>query len=199
MKMRKTLFVTAAVTMILGFLVVVPVHAQVTFDSWVGQWYKGAIMDKGVIVDDLGTYRVVQKVPTYGYVQCWDGATSTYTSWLIQFDTESGTWMDAIPYTVQVIGGTPLDYVSYGFIPPGTLPEIEIFALILSVKGKEKAGVLRNFKASSVGGCVIYNLGAGPNGTMYFPANESIKMRGISADKVPEEVQQKIAALPPCP
>lgn len=195
MKTINTLVATAVFTMILGFLVVVPVHAQVDFDSWEDKWFKGTAMDKGFIVDDTGTSKSSQKIPTYVYVQCWDGGQEIFTAWLVQKDAHSGAWMGAVPYVVQVINGTPLDFVVYGFIPPGTIPEIELFALIISFMGKEKDGVLKSAKVKSVGGCVIYNLGGG----MHFSANESFKVKWVSANKVPDEVQEKIEMLPLCP
>jgi hypothetical protein len=188
MKMRKTLVATALFPIILGFLVVAPVYAEVTFESWVGQWFKGSIKDKGVMVDDLGTEKAVDKIPTYGYVESWDGV--SYNSVIIQFDDETGTWMDPVPYLVKVIGGTPLDYVSYGFIPPGFAPGVELFALILHCKGKEKNDELKSFSAKSVGGCVIYDLNL--DGSMYFAANEALKFKGVPADKVPDEVKAKL-------
>jgi len=179
---------SAVLIMVLGLLFVAPVHAEVTFDSWVGQWFKGTVTDKGVIVGDLGTGKVVEKVSTYGYVYSWDGGKMQYTFLLIQFDANSGTWMDAVPYVAQVVGGTPLNYVSYGLIPPGTVPEIEIFALIINVTAKEKKGVLTNPKVNTVGGCVIYNL----DGGLHFAANESLNFKSVPVEKVPIEVLQKI-------
>ena len=196
LKIIKILVASTVFTMILGFFVVAPVHAQVDFDAWVGQWLAGAVIDSGVIVDDLGTSRNVQRDRTYSYVQCWDEGEGIYTSWLIQFDDESGTWRDAVPYTVYVVNGTPLDYVGYGFIPPGEIPEIELFALIMHARGWERAGVLTYTMVNSLGGCTIYNLGDG----MYFPANESLRLRGVPTNRVPDEVLDKIAGIiPPCP
>jgi len=173
---------------ILGFFVVVPVHAQVLFGDWVGIWFKGSVKEKGLMVDEFGTDKAVDKIPTYGYVQSWDEVNQQFTSLLIQFDDDSNTWMDAVPYVVTVVNGTPLDYVAYGFIPPGTLPEIEIFALIMSAKGKEKAGVITKGSVKTVGGCIIYNLGDGIN----FSANESLQMKLIKEEKVPQEVYEKV-------
>ena len=120
MKMRKSIVVSASFIIVLGFLLTVPVHAQVDFDSWVGLWLKGTSKDKGLMVDDLGTDKAADKIPTYAYVLNLDLATSTFTALLIQFDSESGTWMDAVPYTATVVGenpNNPLDYVVYGYPP----------------------------------------------------------------------------------
>jgi hypothetical protein len=194
MKLRKFMVASAAFIMILGLLVVVPVNAEVTFDSWVGQWQKGAVKEKGVIADDSGTEQEVEKLPTYGFVQSWDQGTMTFTSLL--FQNIDGTWTGPVPYVVQVLNDNPLNYVSYALLPPGgPFPEIEILALIINATGKEdKNGALTKIKVRTVGGCVIYNLGLGPDGPIYFAANESLNMKGVPADKVPQEVKD---LLPP--
>jgi hypothetical protein len=100
--------------------------------------------------------------------------------------------MDPVPYIVKVIGGTPLDYVSYGLITPeeadsNELP-IEMFALIINIKGKEKNGEIKSGKVTTIGGGVIYDLGA----NNYFAAGESLKMKTIPAEKVPDEVVEAV-------
>jgi hypothetical protein len=198
MKLRKFMVANAAFVMILGLLVVVPVHAQVGFVDWQGMWLKGAVKEKGVNVVDSGTETEVEKLPTYGFVQDWDDNNKQFTSWLIQQDT-TGDWMDAMPFIVQVINGNPLDYVSYAFIPPAVppiAPPIEILALIINATGKESKGVLKG-KVRTVGGCVLYNFGGGS----YFAANESLNMKMVPAEKVPQDVKDKLEEFCPggCP
>ncbi len=182
--------------MALAMIFVAPVQAQVGFDDWLGQWLKGNVTDKGFLVDSTGTYKLSTKTATYAYVQCLDESSGVkiYTAWLVQFDSQSRTWRDAVPYVFQVLNGTPLNYISYGFIPPETAPGVQLLAAILNIQGKEKNGALTQIKAKSVGACVVYDLGGG----VYSAADEVIDMKGISADKVPVEVQAKILVLPPC-
>ena len=166
------------------------------FDAWVGQWFKGTIQDKGLMVDDLGTDKAVEKVPAYGYVADWDDQTKEYTSLVTHFDDDTGTWSNpATAYIATLVGGTPLDYITYGFVPPGVADGIELVALILHFTGKEKNDVLTKAKGKTVGGCVIYSLGDGPSGAMYFSANEVINFNQVPDDKVPDDVKNII--LPP--
>jgi hypothetical protein len=193
MKMRTSIVVSVSFIIVLGFLLTVPVHAQVEYGDWVGLWLKGTTKDKGLMVDDLGTDKAADKINTYAYVQALDipqnlGDPILFTALLVQFDDESGTWMEPVPYTATVVGGTPLDYVVYGFIPPDTVPGIEILAIILSINGKEKNGELTKGTVKSVSGTVIYDLGGG----MYFSAFESLKLKSIPDSKVPDEVSEKV-------
>jgi hypothetical protein len=191
MTKKKLIAMSVGFIIILGFFFIAPVHAQdgVDFDVWEGQWLKGIVKDKGLFVDSSGTYRSVDIVPSYAYVSEWipDGtsAIGVFNAFLFQYDNLYDEWF-SVPYTFTVIGGTPLDYVSYGFVPPGFGTElgVEIFALSLSVKGKVKNGDLYKAMAKSLGGLAIYNYGDGS----YFSANESLKMKLIPESKVPQEV-----------
>jgi len=195
MRMRKALVATAAITIILGFLVVVPVHAQVDFDAYLGQWFKGNMKDKGFIVlaDNLGTEKAVDKSPGYVYVQSSDGA--NYVFLVVQQDDE-GNWMEAVPYQLTVLGQNPLDHIAYGFLPPppalGAVPGVEILSLVLHITGKEKEEdgewVLKSAQGQTVGGCVIYDF---LDGT-YFAANEALKFKLVPEAKVPVEVYEKV-------
>ena len=188
MKLRKSMVASAAVAMVLGLLVVVPVQAQqVTLDSWVGKWLKGGEKNKGVLVDDSGTSKAVEKLPTYGFVQCY--AAGQYTSTLVQ--QQNGTW-NTVQFFAQVLGvdPNPLDYVAYALVPSGFVPELEALLVVLSVTGKEKGGELTKGKVRTVGGSVIYNTGAGS----YFAAQETLKMKTIPEDKVPQEVKDACGA-----
>ena len=195
MKTINALVATAIFTMMMSSILVMPVHAQVDFDSWVGHWFSGNVLDRGVLVDDTGTARIADSTNAYGYIQCWDENQSMFYIWLVEYDADTGTYRDAVPYNLQVINGTPLDFVGYGFLPPGTIPEVEILTVIMSFKGYERNGDLIAAQIMSVGGCVIYNLGGG----MYFSASESIRARMFPASRVPDEVQEKLLGLPPCP
>jgi hypothetical protein len=193
MTKKKLIAMSAGFIMILSFFVIVPVHAQdgVDFDIWEGQWFKGIVKDKGLVVDSSGTYRSVDIVPTYGYVIEWiPGAPGigVFNAVLFQYDNASDSWVGPVPYTLNVIGGTPLDYVSYGFVGPddplAALLGVEIFTISLSVKGKVKNEDLYMGMAKSLGGLVIYDYGD----ESYFSANESLKMKLIPESKVPQEI-----------
>ena len=186
---KTTSFAIGAIsTIFFVLLIVAPCHAEIGFEDWVGQWYKGNIIDKGLVVSTAGTGKLKDKLLTYGYVSDWDPGSQTYSSLLIQSDDGGKTWMAPVPYVVKVINGTPLDYVSYALIDAAQasslgLP-VEMFALIINIKGKEKNGLINKANIKSVGGCVIYKLG----GDIYFAANESLKMNVIPESKVPVEV-----------
>jgi hypothetical protein len=186
--MKKLMAVSVGLIMTIVFILVAPVYAQVEFDDWVGQWYKGTVKDKGLFVDDTGTEKESEKLPSYAYVVEWDETTQTFSALLIQSEDDGDTWNDPVPYSITVIGGTPLDYVGYGLIPPGAAEGIELFAIILNIKGKEKNGELKGGKAKSVGGCVVYDF---LDGT-YFSAGESLSMKVVPEDKVPDEVKEAI-------
>jgi hypothetical protein len=181
--------ISAFLAMFFVIILVAPCYAEITFEDWVGQWYKGNIKDKGLVVNPTGTGKLSEKLLTYGYVEDWNPVDKTYRSILIQSDDGGETWMDPVPYVVKVISGTPLDYVSYALIGPGVAPEVEMLAVILNVKGKEKNGFIKNANIKSVGGCVIYDLGGG---SAYFAAEESLKMKVIPESKVPDEVKNKL-------
>jgi hypothetical protein len=192
--MKKVIFssIVAVISVLLVLFLIAPCYAQVEFEDWVGQWYKGTIIDKGLVANDTGTGKLQEKLLTYAYVVSWDPGSQTYTSVLVQSDDKGDTWMDPVPYIVKVIGGTPLDYVSYGLITPeeadsNELP-IEMFALIINIKGKEKNGEIKSGKVTTIGGGVIYDLGA----SNYFAAGESLKMKTIPAEKVPDEVVEAV-------
>lgn len=186
--MKKLMAVSVGLIMTIVFILVAPVYAQVEFDDWVGQWYKGTVKDKGLFVDDTGTEKESDKLPSYAYVEEWDETTQTFSALLIQSEDDGDTWNDPVPYSITVIGGTPLDYVGYGLIPPGAAEGIELFAIILNIKGKEKNGELKGGKAKSVGGCVVYDF---LDGT-YFSAGESLSMKVVPEDKVPNEVKEAL-------
>ena len=186
MKMRKFMIASTAFIMILGLLVVVPVQAQVTFDSWVCKWFKGGEKNKGVLVDPNGTLKAVEKLPVYATVQSWDQGSKTFTSILIQ--QEDGAWMP-IPFVALVLNDNPLDYVSYALLSPGGDPSgmIEALLVTLSVQGKAKGNDLVKGKVQTVGGSVIYN-DLDNLGLNYFVTSESLKMKMIPFDKVPDDV-----------
>ena len=201
MKMRKLLVVSAALIMILGLVVVVPVHAQVTLDSWVGKWFKGAEKNKGLLVNNSGTLKSVEKLSSYATVKCWDDNTGEILATMIQL--QNGNW-EPIQFLAKVLGGVdanPLDYVSYALVPPGFFPDIEALLVVLSATGKEKGGELVGGKVQTVGGSVIYNNidGSYPQ----FATSESLKMKMIPDGKVPPEVITACDTLcdpspPPC-
>lgn len=200
MKMRKTLVVAAVFTVLLGFLFMVPVHAQVTFKSWEGEWFQGKTKDKGVIVDGSGTFKAVDNLLCYATVYCWDG-TDTFTSVLVQFDPDigdDGAWIPIV-YTAKLVEGTPLDYVVYSLIPPGAVPpgppypRVEALMVMLSIKGKEKDEALKSAKVTTVAASILLDL---DGGTTYLALNESIKMKKVDETKVPDEVKAIVAGLP---
>ena len=195
MKTINALVATAIFTLIISSVLVMPVHAQVDFDSWVGHYFSGNVLDRGVLVDGSGTARIADSTSAYGYIQCWDSNQSIFNIWLVEYDADTGTYRDAVPYNLQVLNGTPLDFVGYGFLPPGTIPEVEILTVILSFRGYERFGELIAAQLSTVAGCVIYNIGGGS----YFAASESLRGRMFPVDRVPDEVQEKLLGLPPCP
>lgn len=188
MKKNISSTIIAISTVFLILFIVVPCHAEVEFEDWEGQWFKAKVTDKGLVVTADGTGKLKEKLLTYANIIEYDLDTQTYVSLLIQSDDEGETWLDPVPYFLKIIGGTPLDLVGYGLITPefadaNSLP-IEMFAIVLSLKGKEKDGVLKKATVSTVGGCVIYKLG----GNFYFAAGESFKGKSIPEDKVPDEV-----------
>jgi hypothetical protein len=187
MKMQKGLVGCAGFVMVLVLLVAVPAHGQVSWESWVGQWFQGTIMDKGVMVNESWTDQATDKANAYGYVSSLDG--DEYTFLLFKLNPDTRDWIGPIPYVAKVVGGTPLNYVTYGFIPPGPGREagIELFALIMNITGKEKKGELTSPSATAIAGCVIYINPAGG----YFAANETLTFK--SAKKVPDELLGRIA------
>jgi hypothetical protein len=193
MKIRILIAASACFVIITGFLAVVPGNAQVEFELWEGLWFKGTIKDKGFIGDGSGIDKAVDKIPMYGYIAEWNESAETFTAWLVEFDDESGLWIGPLRYTVKVIGGTYLNWVAYGFLAPGEQLGVELLALILNVKGKEKNGVITNVTAKSVAGCVIYDLGS----EVYYSANESMSGKGVPVNKVPDEVLSVMAGILP--
>jgi len=197
MKMKKFMVASAAFIMILGLLVVVPVQAQVTFDSWVGKWFKGTEKNKGLLVNDSGTLKAVEKLPSYATVKCYDDSTDTFLTTMIQL--QNGNWVPT-QFVAQVLNNNPLDYVSYALVPSGIVPEIEALLVVLSITGTAKDGNLVKGKVQTVGGAVIYNV---PGSYPQFATSESLKFKMTPQDKVPDDA---IAAcgtlctpsLPPC-
>ena len=187
MKFNKMIVASSVLTVAFFLFSAINIYAQdtVDFDIWVGQWYKGAVVDNGLIVDNDGTSKTVEAVPTYGYVVSWDATNQQFFSLLIQYNNTTQEWMDAVPYVLKVIGGTPLDYASYSFIPPGSAPGIEFFAISLNITGQVKNGILKEGTAKSIGGLVIYDNGDGS----YFSAEESLHVKVIPEWRVPEEIK----------
>jgi hypothetical protein len=148
-------------------------------------------MDKGVMVNQSGVYKATDKANAYGYVSSYVSSVDgdEYTFLLFKLNPDTGDWMGPIPYVAKVVGGAPLNYVTYGFIPPGAGRDagIELFALIMNITGKEKKGELTNASATAIAGCVIYINPAGG----YFAANETLTFK--SAKKVPDELLDRIA------
>jgi len=189
MRLRKFMLASAALIMVLGLLVVVPVHAQVTFDDWKGVWFQGAIKEKGLISNTSGTQKATDQIPAYIFVQCWNEGPMTLDSVLIQ--QLMGAW-EVFPYIGQVLNDNPLDYVVYSLLNPGDDPSgmTETLLVVLSIKGKEKNGELAKGQVKSVSGAIVYNLPDGSN----LSSQESVKMKMIPQDKVPPDV---IAACGP--
>jgi hypothetical protein len=176
----------------MGFFLVMPVHAQVTFFSYEDHWVQGSIKDKGFIVDSEGTNKSVEKNPMYGWIYDWDSGRNIFTSLIFEYDDVADAWSDAIPYTIQVLGADPdpLDYTGYASISPEDGVEgITLFALIMRVTAKEDDNLeLKKVKGRTVGGCVIYDLGD----DMYFTANETLNFKGIPPDKVVDKVPEEV-------
>jgi hypothetical protein len=189
MKIRTLIAASACFVMITGFLAVVPGNAEVDFENWVTTWFKGTIKDKGFIGDADGINKANDKTPIYGYVESWDDP--VFTAYITEYDDISKEWKPPVPYFMNVIAGTPLNFVAYGLVSPEMGVEgIELFAIILNIKGKEKNEAITKVSFKTVGGCVIYDLDG-----EYFSANESLLGKGVPAGKVPVEVITVMAGI----
>jgi len=184
MKLGKFVLASAAVAMVLGLLVVVPVHAA-DFTDWECKWFKGGEKNKGVLLtDDPGVVKVAERIDTYAFVQSYvAGPPGVFTSWLVQGNQTP-------MFMAQVLGDNPdpLDYVSYALVDPTMMvPGVEALLVSIRVQGKEKNGELTKGKVQTVGGSVIYS---DPEpGVQYFVAQQVLKMKMVPQDKVPEAVK----------
>jgi hypothetical protein len=191
MKMRMPIVVSASFIIVLGFLLTVPVHAQVGFVDWETTWFKGSIKDQGFIGDEFGIKKAKDKTRIYGYVQEWNDP--FFIAYITEYDDILKSWKPPVPYYINVIAGTPLNFVAYGLVSPDDGVEgIELFAIILNIKGKEKNEAITKVSFKTVGACVIYNLGG-----EYFSAKETLSGKGVPAGKVPVEVIDVMASYLP--
>jgi hypothetical protein len=172
--------------MALGFLLAMPASAQVDFDDWVGEWFKGPLKQKGLAVAPMETDKAAEKINSYSYVQSWDGGTQIMTVLSIEQDA-SGTWLPPVPRIVQILNGNALDSVGYSLVPPGAVMGVELVAAVVSLTGKEKNGELTKAKIKSLGGCLVYDQGAS-----YLASGLDINQKGVAEDKVPQEVKDLI-------
>jgi hypothetical protein len=196
LEMKKTLCVAVFITLVLSFLFVVPAYAQIGFSDWVGQWLKGTTKEKGYLVADDGrTVKYSTNTSVYAYIQAFTahatGPYGDFTVLLFQFNDTTREW-DVSPYVLQVIGGTPLDCVGYGFI--ASIPGLDVYGVLLNAKGKDKKGVLSNIQIKSLSGYIIYNFSSLPPPQIYklICADQLISAKGVAVDKVPLEVLGKL-------